>query len=89
MSIELGDRVKSSINGFQGIVVGYHKWLTGCDGLTVRPEEMKDGKLLEDQGFDVTVVELVKNNAITVGNVGVKETADIPGGPHDYPKQSH
>lgn len=76
--IELGDEVKDSITGFQGVVVGAFHYLHGCRRLAVQPRELKDGKPLESQVFDEPQLILVK--AINPPVQPVKT-----GGPHDDP----
>ena len=75
MSIKLGDRVRDSITGFEGIVIAYTKWLTGCDRLSVLPTELKkDGGLVGDEVFDITRLEKVEKRVSEetppVGGVG-------------------
>lgn len=47
MAIKLGDRVKDTITGFEGIVTAYTQWLHGCDRLSV------EGTSLTGHGFPV------------------------------------
>jgi len=35
--IKLGDKVKDTITGIQGIAIGRTTWLTGCDRITIQP----------------------------------------------------
>jgi len=58
--IELGDIVKDSISGFKGVVVAITDWVNGCRRLTLQPQEMKDGKPIENHTFDIEQVDLVK-----------------------------
>ncbi len=55
-----GDRVKDPITGFEGIVVVTSTWLNGCIRLGVQPEEMKDGKPIDDRYFDQTQLILIE-----------------------------
>lgn len=51
--IDLGDTVRDSITGFQGVVICRAKWLHGCERLTVQPRELgKGGQPHESQTFD-------------------------------------
>lgn len=59
-SIGLGDRVKDSVTGVQGIVVCVTTWLHGCIRMGVQPEQIKDGKPVDAQYFDQTQLVLVK-----------------------------
>ena len=51
--IKLGDKVKDSISGFEGIVTGRAEYLYGCVRVLVQPESLQDdGKLAEDTWID-------------------------------------
>ena len=64
--IELGDRVRHVIHGFEGIVEGYHCWLTGCDSVTIRPTDLnKDGQPHDD--LAPQAAEYLKGTDLTVG----------------------
>ena len=57
---ELGDEVRDTVTGFQGIAIGWHKWYTGCDTVSIQPPVSKDGKVPDSQTFDVIRLALVK-----------------------------
>ena len=61
--ITLGSKSKDTISGFTGIVVCISKWLNGCTRITIQPQELKDGKPLENLTFDVVQVEVVEEKA--------------------------
>lgn len=83
MSIELGDRVKDVITGYEGIVNGRTKWLTGCDTIGILPTELdKDGKTREPMWVDVTRIEVIEKGAIKLGK---GDKSEDNGGPHDAP----
>lgn len=63
-SINLGDRVRDKITGFEGVVTARTEWLYGCVRVTVQPEKMKDGKTLESQNFDEPQMKILKRGAI-------------------------
>jgi hypothetical protein len=54
-----GDKVRDTITGLTGIVIGEHKYLNGCVRLSVQPNEVKDGKPVECSAFDIEQLELV------------------------------
>ncbi len=59
--IGLGDRVKDTVTGFTGIVIGVTTWLHGCIRIGVQPEKLgKDGKTQEAVWFDQSQLLLVK-----------------------------
>lgn len=65
MSVNLGDRVKDRISGFQGIAVARTEWLYGCVRITIQPEKSaKDGKPLENNTFDEPQCEVLKADAV-------------------------
>lgn len=70
-NIELGDIARDTITGFQGVVVATHKWIHGCERLSIQPRELKDGKPIESATFDRPQLELIsKAAAKTTGNTG-------------------
>ena len=59
--IAVGQTVRDTITGFEGVVVAETKWLHGCRRLTVQPRELdKDGKPVEAQTFDEPQIERVR-----------------------------
>ena len=59
--MELGDKVKDKITGFEGIAVARTKWLTGCERITIEPMGLgEDGKVKKLETFDVERVEVCK-----------------------------
>lgn len=59
LQILCGDVVRDRITGFRGVVVARTEWLNGCVRVTVQPQELREGKPVESQGFDVEQVEVV------------------------------
>lgn len=79
--INLGDKVKDSVTGFTGIVVGRTTWLHGCDRLIVQPEGInKEGKIYDNNSFDEPQLVLVKK-------AKTKEGDHSTGGPRETPIQ--
>lgn len=63
--IELGDRVKDPISGWEGIVVCRTTWLHGCERVGVQPEMLdKDNKLFMPEHFDTSQLEVLKEAAV-------------------------
>ena len=56
---QLGSKVRCRITGFEGIVMGQHRYLYGCLTYSVKPAELKDGKPIDSVGFDEGQLELV------------------------------
>jgi hypothetical protein len=63
-SVQLGDRVRDRISGFEGIVTGKHEYLYGCRRVTVSPTELKEGKRIESDWLDEDQVDLVESAVI-------------------------
>jgi hypothetical protein len=61
--IELGDLVKDSITGYEGIVVSYARYLYTCDRCIIQNTELDgNGKPRELEGFDLPQLQLVKKS---------------------------
>lgn len=69
--VDLGDEVRDTITGFEGVVVGITKWLHGCRRITVQPRTVRDGKVLDTATFDEPQIEVLKQASVaTTGNTG-------------------
>ena len=77
--IILGDEVRDTVSGFQGIAVSRHIYFQGCNRINVQPPVDKDGKLLDSSTFDEPQLEVV-----FAGKATRKATAVDPGGPDKY-----
>jgi len=65
MSIELGDKVRGIVTGFQGIAVGRTEWLNGCVRWMVQSDTLdKDGKPLDPFHFDAEQLKLIKAKTV-------------------------
>ena len=60
VGLKLGDKAKDKISGFTGIVVAITEGLNGCQRITISPEELHDGKPIDNHTFDAEQVELEK-----------------------------
>ena len=77
----LGKKAKDKITGFEGIIIGKCKYLTGCDQYGLTPPAI-DNKTESTQWFDIDRVEIVGPG------VSKEEVASEsnPGGPNrDHP----
>lgn len=61
--IQLGDRARDRISGFEGIVIGISQWLHGCRRISLQPEDLRDGKPMEHHTFDEPQVMLLAERA--------------------------
>ena len=66
-TVDLGDKVKDPLSGFEGIVFGHAYWLNGCIRTGVSPKLDKDGKIQETQWFDDPQLELIKKKKVKKG----------------------
>lgn len=80
-TINLGDKVRDRMTGFAGIVIGIHNWLYGCTRVSVQPEKLQEGKVVDPQIFDEPQLEVLNTK-----NFLLKAPAsDVPGGPRNEP----
>ena len=84
MNITIGDTVRDKITGFEGVVIAYTRWLSGCDRVTVQPRALKDGGVRMSEGFDVLQVELVEKGSVVIDE---REEEKKTGGPRPEPQQ--
>lgn len=59
-TIELGDKVKDKITGFEGICIQHVTYLNGCDRICVQPQSLHEGKPVEAHYFDIMQLEIVE-----------------------------
>lgn len=71
MKFKLGQKAKDKITGFEGVITGIHKWITGCDQLTLTPLA-RDNKVEAALTFDEGRIEVVKG-AIKPKTVSAKK----------------
>ena len=57
--INLGDKVRDEVSGFEGVAVARIEWLYGCERIVVQPAA-KDGVLPSDSHFDEPQLEIVE-----------------------------
>lgn len=62
--INLGDRVKDRITGFEGIAIANTRWLRQCDRFLVQPETLHEGKPIEAVSFDEPDLVLVEKSVV-------------------------
>lgn len=56
--INLGQKAKDKITGFEGILIARATYLTGCDQYGITPKAV-DGKINETQWFDEGRIQVV------------------------------
>jgi len=81
--VELGDHVRDTVSGFEGVAVARTEYLNGCARVGVQPPVDKDGKLPEAHHFDEPQLEVVLDQEA----VSAHDADDRTGGPTRYPDQ--
>lgn len=66
-TMQLGQKSKDKITGFEGVLTGKASYLTGCDQYLVQPA-VKDGNFREGKWFDEGRLEVV-GEAFTAADV--------------------
>ena len=65
---ELGQEVKDSINGFQGIIVCRMEYLDGCRRYSLQSKKLDgDGKPLPLYDFDEKILILIESESNKIG----------------------
>lgn len=85
--IELGDKVKDVISGFEGIVIGITNWLHGCKRIGVASQQLKDDKPIDSQWFDEPQV-IILQKAVMQNFIEEIKPVHEPGGPRQTPQRS-
>lgn len=81
MTVELGDKAKDSVTGFEGICIARTMWLNGCVRVTLQSDKLdKDGKPQEGQTFDEPQLVVTKAGKVSCG-------PRTTGGPKPTPQQ--
>lgn len=76
---ELGEMVKDTITGLEGVVIGKTKWISGCVRYGLQPKGLKDGIPLDEQWFDEQRLEQIE------AAVAPAARKPGPGGPQNDP----
>lgn len=81
--IELGQKVRDTVTGFEGIAVSRLEYLNGCVQYLVKPKVGDDGKLPEGEWIDAQQVEVVDGGIF--GRVKRAATGGpVPNAPKSY-----
>ena len=82
--IELGQKAKDKITGFEGIIIGRAQWMFGCDQYCIVPEA-KDGEIKDSHWFDEGRIEII-GEGIKPAEVKVEKNGGIN---RDVPKNRY
>lgn len=83
----VGQLVRDVISGFEGRITGMSVWITGCNTVGVKSQNLHDGKPIDGVWFDETTLELIDSVSILDKKEIVESVKRSPGGPHPTPKQ--
>ena len=82
--VRLGQKVRDTITGYEGIAVARTEWLYGCVRIAIQSNAMKDGLPVENYTVDEPQVELVKDapaNEPRTSSHGGRPSISRPTGP--------
>jgi len=80
MTLKMGNIVRDTITGFQGIMIGRTDWLYGCSRIGIEPTDLdKDGKPRDPAWFDEQRIVTVEDRSPPVS----PESRATTGGPRD------
>lgn len=83
--VELGDRVRDTVTGFEGIASGISYFLTGCARVGVTPTDLDDGKLRAVEWFDDLQLVVIQRAAWQLPTSAEREPQRKTGGPRIDP----
>lgn len=86
MTINLGDRARDQVTGFEGVVVARTVWLHGCVRVTLQPQKLDAGKIIEPQTFDEKQLTLVRRSV--VASTPEEKRPTTTGGPRPAPQRA-
>lgn len=81
--INLGDRVKDRITGFEGVVTGVVHYITGCNQVLVAPKAV-DNAFKPGEWFDIDRCEVIEAHAVNLENVS---SIERPGADRPAPRR--
>jgi hypothetical protein len=58
----LGSKVRDKVTHFEGMLTGHAKHLTGCDTVCITPTIDSEGRLRDNQWFDIDRVEILEED---------------------------
>ena len=75
--VKLGDLVRDSVSGLEGIVVGVSIFLHGCSRVGLQPRELHEGLPVDAYWIDEPQAELVQRAAVPVGDGRRASTSEM------------
>ena len=62
----LGKKAKDIITGFEGTVIGFCQYITGCDQYGILPKATKSGDYKDAVWFDINRLEFKKGKKLEI-----------------------
>lgn len=62
--IRLGDIVRDTVTDFEGVAIAEHMYLHGCRRISVQPQKLHDGKIIDAQTFDEPQLVVVESKPV-------------------------
>jgi hypothetical protein len=78
--VELGDKVRDRLTGFEGIAIGRTQWLHGCERIIIQPDKLHEGKTIDAMTFDEPQIDVRIEGAYEPA-ASEKTVKARPGGP--------
>ena len=89
MKIKLGQRVRDSITGYEGVAICRAEWLYGCVRITIQGDLDKDGKMPEAVCIDEDQLIVIKSKEKHNGHKAAKTTGGSRETPKRHPDQKY
>ena len=81
--VNLADKVRDRVSGFEGVAIAQHIYLNGCDRISVQPVVNKEDTALPDaKSFDAPRLEVIVPEYVKY-ETSIEERQG-PGGPSRY-----
>lgn len=80
MEVKLGQKVKDTVTGLEGLAVARTTYIYGCARISIQPFSHKDGKPAEWVSFDEPQLKVIGEDASKVA-LGERPESKKTGGP--------
>ena len=64
VKLQLGVKARDVVTGFEGIVTGQIRYLTGCDQFCLKPKAKKGDKMSDGTWFDENRIEVIDHGIL-------------------------
>jgi hypothetical protein len=81
--IRMGWRVRDSVTGYEGIVIGRTEWMYGCTRIGVQQAGLHEGKPRDPEWFDEQRLHVIEMAVVECS----PESSAVTGGPQRDPSQ--